>query len=106
MVQLGLMDDFKCPVLQWDGANLHTKEPSTLLGKYDLTKREMREVVMQNVAPASTLEATDRMVRILDSTYAKAHINQVSDNAIDLDAELKLFYLAFSRILRTCLMVL
>ena len=59
MVQLGLTAEFKRQVLQWDGATLHMKEPSGLLGKYDLNKCKMREVVMQNAEPASTREATE-----------------------------------------------
>ena len=47
MAQLGLQADFKHQVLQWDGATVHMKEPSGLLGKSDLNKCEMREVVMQ-----------------------------------------------------------
>ena len=31
-VQLGLMDDFKRQVVQWDGATVHMKEPIILLG--------------------------------------------------------------------------
>ena len=65
IVQLGLADDFKRQVLQWDGATVHMKEPSSLIGKSDLTKREMREVVMQNAEAASNREATERMVKIL-----------------------------------------
>ena len=37
----------------------------------------MSEVVMQTVEPASTWEATERMVKILDSTYAKAYLEHV-----------------------------
>ena len=48
MVQLVLTADFKCQVLQWDGATVHMKEPSGLLGKSDLDGREMREEIMQN----------------------------------------------------------
>ena len=47
MVQIGLMDDFKRQVLQWGGAKLPMKETSGLLGKSDLSKREMRKVIMQ-----------------------------------------------------------
>ena len=54
MVQLVLTAYFKCQVLQWDGATLHMKEPIGLLGKSDRTKRDMREVVMQNAKPSST----------------------------------------------------
>ena len=46
MVQLGLTSDFKRQLLQWDGATLNMKEPSGLLDKSDLNKREMCEVVM------------------------------------------------------------
>ena len=54
MVQLGLTADFKIQVLQWDDTTVHMKESSNLLGKSNLTKHEMREVVMQTAEPAST----------------------------------------------------
>ena len=72
MVQLGLTAKFNRQVLQWDGTTVHMKEYRKFLGKSDLTKREMREVVMQTSEPASTREATERMVKTLDITYAKA----------------------------------
>ena len=46
MVKLGLTDSFKHQVLQWDGSTVHMKGPSGLIGKSDLTKREMHKVVM------------------------------------------------------------
>ena len=89
MVQLGLTANFKRQFLQWYGATVYMKQPSGLLGQANLTKRDMREVVMQTAEPASTIEATDRMVKILDSTYVnvKADLNQLSDNATQLNAE-------------------
>ena len=48
MVQLGLTADFKRQVLQWDGATVHMKDPSSFLGKSDLIKHYMRNVVIQN----------------------------------------------------------
>ena len=53
MVYIGLMADFNRQVLQWDDDNIHMKEPSSMLGKSDLTKREMRKLVMQTAEPAS-----------------------------------------------------
>ena len=47
MVQLGFLVNFKRQVLQWDDATVPTKEPIGLLGKTDLTSRDMYEVVMQ-----------------------------------------------------------
>ena len=32
MVHLGLTAEFKCQVLQWDGATIHMKKPISLIG--------------------------------------------------------------------------
>ena len=72
MVQLCLMAKFKRQVLQWDGATIHMKEPRNLLGQSNITKSKMREVAMQIAEPSSTRGATERMVKILDRTYADA----------------------------------
>ena len=87
MVQLGLSDDFKCQVLQWDDDIVLMKEVSSLLRQTDLTSHEMREVVMQTAEPVSTREGTERMVKILDSTYARVDLDQVADNATHLNSE-------------------
>ena len=62
------------------------KDSRNLLGKSDLTKREIREVLMQTAEPASTQEATERMAKILDITYTKEYLEQVF-NARQLNAE-------------------
>ena len=41
MVHIGLTANFKRQVLQWGVATVHIKEPSSLVGKYDLIKLEM-----------------------------------------------------------------
>ena len=87
MVHIGLVADFKRQFLQCYGDTLHMKEPSSLLGQSDLTKRDMREVLMQTSEPSSTLEATERMLKILNSTYAKADLKQVADNETHLNYE-------------------
>ena len=58
MVQLVRTSNFKRQVLKWGGANLNIKEPSSFLGKSDLTKLKICKVVMQTAEPVSTLEAT------------------------------------------------
>ena len=47
----------------------------------------MREVVIQTEEKVSTRETTERLVKILDSTYEKADLKQVSDNANQMNAE-------------------
>ena len=81
MVQLGLMANYKCQVLQSDCTTVHIKEYSILLGKSDLTKCDMREVVMQTAKPVSAREATETMVKIFDNTYAKADLEQVVNSS-------------------------
>ena len=93
MVQLGLTADFKRQVLQWDSTTVHIKDPRNLIGQSDLTKREMREVVMQTEEPASTRETTDRMVKIIDSTYEKADLKQLVNDS-HLNAEERSFLLS------------
>ena len=77
MVHVGLTDNFKHQVLQWDGSTLHIKESSNLLGQSDLTKSKMSEVEMQTAEPVSTQEATERKVKTLNINYAKAELEQL-----------------------------
>ena len=58
-----------------------------MLGKTDLTIRDMIKMLMQNAKPISTRESTERLVKILDSTYTKSDIEQVADNSTHLNAE-------------------
>ena len=95
MVQIGLTDEFKSQVLQWDGTTVHMKEPRNLPGKSDITKREMREVVMQTADPASTQEATELMLKILDSNYVKAEFKQTVNNDSQLNAEERTLLIRF-----------
>ena len=81
------MEKFKCQILQWYVATVHMKEPSSLLGKSDLTKSEMCEFFMQTAEPASTRESNEWMVKILNSTYAKADLKQVANNSTQLNNE-------------------
>ena len=87
MVQIGLTAKYKHQVLQWYGDTVNMKEPIILLGKSNLTKQEMREVVVHTIEPASTQEATEQMVKNLDSTYEESDLKQVADNATQLNAE-------------------
>ena len=58
------------------------KEPIIFLVKPDLTQRDMQEVVMNTEEPYSTREATKRFVKILDSTYAKADLDEAAASAV------------------------
>ena len=87
MVKLGLSADFKCRLLQWDGATVPLKEPRGLLGKSDINTSEMRELVMQTVEPVSTIKATEIWVKIINITYAKSDLKKVDNNATQMNAK-------------------
>ena len=63
------------------------KEPSVLIGKLNLIKREMREIVIKTAEPDSTREATDILVKTLDINYAKSDLNQVANDSTQMNAE-------------------
>ena len=46
----------------------------------------MCEVTIQTAEPVSTREATERLVKIIDITYAKADIKKEADNATHMNA--------------------
>ena len=87
MVQLVLLVDFKCKVLQQDGITVPMKEPIDMIGKSDLTSHEMSKVDMQTAESAFTREATERLVRILDSTYKRANRQHATHDATHLNAD-------------------
>ena len=87
MVRLGLTTNFNFQVLKYDGATVPMKGPRGILGKSDLNMRNMHEVVMHTAEPASNGEATERLVKILEITYAKANLKHVADNATHLNAD-------------------
>ena len=87
MVQLGLSINFRLKVLQWGGVTEPMKEPRGLLGKSDLTCREMHNVVMHIAKQAFTREATERKEKILDINYAKVELKHITNNATHLKAE-------------------
>ena len=47
----------------------------------------MCEVLINNSETVSTIEATDILVKILNSSYVEADLEQVSDNATQMKAE-------------------
>ena len=87
MVQIGLSDEFKHQVLQWDSASLPTKDTIRLLGQQYLIRRNMNEVVIKNSEPESKREANEIMVNLIDSRYAKADLEQVASNAVQKNSD-------------------
>ena len=58
-----------------------------MIEQTDLTIRDMREVKMQTVEPFYSIEATERLVKILDITYEKSDLEQVANNTTHMNAD-------------------
>ena len=69
MLHLGLTDDFKRKVLQWNGAAVPMKDPIVMLGQKYFKSCEMHEVAMQTAEPYSTTGSIEIMVKNLDSDF-------------------------------------
>ena len=86
VVKLGLKAEFGHQFLEWDCAAVPMKDPVNFIGKPNLTQCKMQEVVMQIEEPYSIIESTGIVVKILDSSYAKADLEEVATSAVQLDA--------------------
>ena len=62
-------------------------EPVNFLGQPELTKREMREVGIHPAEPFFTREATERVVKMIYSTYAKSNLYKVASASVKLDGD-------------------
>ena len=58
MLQLALVENFKRNVLEWYGTMVHFKQTGCGQGNTNITKRKIRQVVMQTVEPDYTKEYT------------------------------------------------
>ena len=47
----------------------------------------MRGVAMQTAEPVSTRKATDRLVKIINSTYSKEDLKQITNNTNQMYSE-------------------
>ena len=47
----------------------------------------MWEVIMQTSEPVSTMEDTEKLVKIFNSTFAKSDFEQVASNKTHMNAE-------------------
>ena len=52
-------------------------------------KKELRSTILCSIEPKSTKEATERVVKILDSKYEKANLDEIVANAKNLDEDQK-----------------
>jgi hypothetical protein len=82
MKELGLIIDFSKMAVVWEGISIPMRDYHKL-GK--LNKMELNAVIQRSHEPIATQEATERMVKILDSNYKKADLAKVVAGTTHLD---------------------
>ena len=85
MVQLDLDAEFLCQVLEWYDIVVPMKDQIDFLVQLDLTNCDILEVVMHTEEQASTKEATEIVVKTLDSTYEKSVLDKVAAAEVHLN---------------------
>ena len=57
----------------------------TIKWEDQLSRKELKATVLRSVEPKATKEATDRVIKILDSKYEKADLDEVVNNTKTLN---------------------
>lgn len=90
MAAIGLHLDFRQQTICWDKMDTSMKSPSDLAKvKTAFTKKEIKTVILQNAEPSITQEATERAIKILDSEYDKANLDEIVSQADSLTKQEK-----------------
>ena len=63
------------------------KELVNLLGKHNLTKRKICDVVIQTAEPDSIREYIEQVIKILDSAYANIDLYNVAESSVRMNSE-------------------
>ena len=89
MTALGIQIDFQEKKLKWDGAELEMRD----FRSKKPTRKEIKTVLRAAQEPIMTMKETRRLVKILDSVYEKADLQEVVDSAKHInDLQKKMLY--------------
>ena len=80
---------FSDKMIKWEDQLVPMKSFSKTWKDKHPTRKEVKATILRSIAPRSTQQATDRALKILDSEYVKADLNNIVDNADSLNDEQK-----------------
>ena len=93
MRKIGCITDYNKGTLIWNDTTVPMWNRDVDRPTPTLFRNELREVVKQTAEPKVTRRATDRMVKILDSKYEKANLEEIAAAAHQLtDSEQQMLY--------------
>ena len=79
-------------IISWEGIDIPMRDFNKIK-KYSLNRKEFKTIIQGSQEPLVTQEATDRMIRILDSDYQKVNLKEIIRGAKNLSQkEKKLLY--------------
>ena len=67
---------FDKKTVSWEGIDIPMRDFNKLR-RYTLNKKEFKAIIQGSSEPLVTQEATDRMIKILDSNYQKANLKEI-----------------------------
>ena len=80
---------FSDGTIKWEDQLVPMKSFSNIWKDKHPTRKELQATILRSVEPKATKEATERVVKILDSKYEKADLNKIVDNANNLNRQQK-----------------
>ena len=87
--QLNINVRFSNGTIKWEDQLVPMKNFQRIWKNDHPSKKELKSTILCSIKPSSTKEATDRVVKILDSKYEKANLNKIVEDANNLDANQK-----------------
>jgi len=80
MLELGMEISFVKKNVAWEGIEIPMRDFNRLK-RWNISKLEMKAIIQESSEPIATQEATDRIIKILDSKYEKANLKWVAEGA-------------------------
>ena len=80
MLELKMDISFARKSVSWEGIEIPMRDFNKLK-KWNISKMEMKAIIQESSEPIVTQEATERILKILDSKYEKANLRLVVEGA-------------------------
>lgn len=80
---------FSDKTIKWEDQLIPMKSFANVWQNKHPSRKELKATILRSAEPKATREATERVVKILDSKYEKANLEEIAENAKNLNREQK-----------------
>ena len=84
LLELKMNISFEKKLVSWEGIDIPMRDYNKLK-RWTLNKKEFKAIILGSKEPLVTQEATDQMIKILDSNYHKADLKEIVSSAKHLN---------------------